>query len=93
MTDSETLLLTLLATHIGYKLGKLEREWLTREELQAKLGKSMKITSTRLGELCKEEVAVKTENGNYRIATIGIKRVQKEILPKIKVRFKDIFDV
>ncbi len=93
LTDSETLLLTLLATYIGYKLGKLEREWLTREELQAKLGKSMKITSTRLGELCKEEVAVKTENGNYRIATIGIKRVQKEILPKIKVRFKDIFDV
>jgi len=93
LTDNETLLLNLLATYIGYELGKLEREWLTREELQAKLGKSMKITSTRLGELCKEGVAVKTENGNYKITTIGTKRVQREILPKIKVKFKDIFYV
>ncbi|MFQ6068824.1 MAG: hypothetical protein ACE5KD_04685, partial [Candidatus Bathyarchaeia archaeon] len=66
-------------------------------ELQAKLGKSMKITSTRLGELCKEGVAVKTENGNYKIATIGTKRVQQEILPKIKVRIQNLpinnFDV
>lgn len=93
LTDSETLLLNLLATYIGHKIGKLDREWLTREELQAKLGKSMKITSTRLGELCKEGVAVKMENGNYKIATIGTKRVQKEILPRIKVKFKDIFGI
>ena len=93
LTDSETLLLNLLATYIGHKIGKLDREWLTREELQAKLGKSMKITSTRLGELCNEGVAVKMENGNYKIATIGIKRVQNEILPKIKVKFKDIFGI
>jgi hypothetical protein len=84
LTDNETLLLNLLAAYIGYKLGKLEREWLTREELQAKLGKSMKITSTRLGELTRKGIAVKTENGNYKIATIGIKHVQEEILPKLK---------
>jgi hypothetical protein len=93
LTDNETLLLNLSAAYIGYKLGKLGREWLTREELQAKLGKNMKITSTRLGELCKEGVAVKIENGNYRIATIGTKHVQKEILPKIKVKSKDIFGI
>jgi len=88
LTGSETLLLNLLAAYIGHKMGKLDREWLTREELQAKLGKSMKITSTRLGELAREGVAVKIENGNYRIATIGIKRVQEEILPKIKSKYK-----
>lgn len=73
LTDSETLLLNLLAAYLGYKIGKLEREWLTREELQAKLGKSMKITSTRLGELTREGMVLKTEDGNYKIATIGIK--------------------
>ena len=84
LTDSETLLLNLLATYIGYKIGKLEREWLSREELQAKLGKSMKITSTRVGELTREGMALKTKDGNYKIATVGIKCIQKEILPKIK---------
>lgn len=77
LTDSETLLLNLLAAHIGYKLGKLEREGLTREELQAKLGKSMKITSTRLGELTREGTALRTEEGNYKITTLGVKRLQK----------------
>lgn len=79
LTDSETLMLNLLAAYIGYKLGKLEREWLTREELQAKLGKSMKITGTRLGELAREGMAVKTKDGNYKIATVGIKHLLESV--------------
>jgi hypothetical protein len=86
LTDSETLLLNLLATYIGYKLGKLDREWLTREELQAKLGKSMKITSTRLGELTREGMILKTEEGNYKITTKGVKQLQQEMLPKIRTK-------
>ena len=79
LTDSETLMLNLLAAYIGYKLGKLEREWLTREELQAKLGKSMKITGTRLGELTREGMTVKTKDGNYKIATVGIKHLLESV--------------
>ena len=82
LTDSETLLLNLLATYIGYKLGKLDREWLTKEELQAKLGKSMKITSTRLGELTREGVVLKTEEGNYKIATVGIRHLLSQLRSK-----------
>ena len=77
LTDSETLLLNLLAAYVGFKIGKLERERLTREELQAKLGKSMKITSTRLGELTKEGMVLKTKDGNYRITTVGIKHLSE----------------
>jgi hypothetical protein len=85
LTDSETLLLNLLAAHVGYRLGKLEREWLTREELQAKLGKSMKITSTRLGELTREGMALRTDEGNYKITTFGIKKLQ-EASSKIRTK-------
>ena len=84
LTDSETLMLNLLATYIGYKIGKLEREWSTKEELQAKLGKSMKITGTRLGELAREETVLKTEEGNYKITTVGIKQLQEEMLDRIR---------
>jgi hypothetical protein len=54
LTDSETLQLYLLADYIGYRLGKLSRKTMTKEELVAKLGKNMKITATRLGELVKQ---------------------------------------
>jgi len=84
LTDSETLQLYLLAAYIGCRLGKLARETMTKEELQAKLGKSMKITSTRLGELVKQGIVAKTEEGNYKIATIGIKRLCGEVLTRIK---------
>jgi hypothetical protein len=82
LTDSETLLLQLLATYIGSKLG-LSKAGITKEELQARLGKNSKITSTRLGELCREGYATKNEEGNYKITTLGIKHAQEETLPQI----------
>jgi hypothetical protein len=87
LTDSETLTLNLLATYIGNKLG-LSKSFLTKEELQAGLGKNAKITGTRLGELCREGYATKTEEGNYQITTLGIKRFQEETLPEIREKLQ-----
>ena len=87
LTDSETLTLHLLATYIGNKLG-LSKGFLTKEELQAALGKNAKITGTRMGELCRERYAAKTEEGNYRITTLGIKRFQEETLPEIREKLQ-----
>ena len=79
LTDSEVLQFYLLAAYVGYRLGKRLTEVMTKEELQAKLGKSMKITATRLGELVKQGTVVKTDNGAFRIATIGVKKLQEEL--------------
>ena len=87
LTDSETLLLHLLATYIGNKLGR-SKIFLTKEELQVALGKNAKITSTRLGELCREGLATRTEEGNYQITTLGIKRFQEETLPEIREKLQ-----
>jgi len=84
LTDSETIQLYLLAAHIGYKLGHLSGDSFSKEELQTRLGKSSKITSTRLGELCRKGMATKTEEDDYRITTIGIKRLQEGTLLKIR---------
>ena len=86
LTDSETLMLHLLATYIGNKLGR-SKIFLTKEELQVALGKNAKITSTRLGELCREGYATKTEDSNYQITTLGIKRLQ-EALPEIREKLQ-----
>ena len=84
LTDNETLLMWLLANHLGQQLGFLVVDTLTKEELRLKLGKSGKITSTRLGELIKNSSITKTENEKYKITTFGVSLMQKEILPRIK---------
>jgi hypothetical protein len=86
LTDNETLSLWLLASYVGHKLGMLENDALSKEELQAKLGKSGKITSTRLGELVKNDVVMKTADEKFRLTTFGVVQMQKEVLPKIKAK-------
>jgi hypothetical protein len=86
LTDNETLALQLLANYIGYQLGILKSDDVPKEELQTKLGKSAKIASTRLGELVKKGIVMKTEDGKYRITTFGILQVQKNVIPKIRAK-------
>jgi hypothetical protein len=86
LTDNETLLMWLLAGYLGHTLGVLKNEALSKEELQAKLGKSGKITSTRLGELIKGDLVAKTAEEKFRITTFGVAQMQKDILPKIKTK-------
>lgn len=86
LTDNETLSLLLLANYFGCRLGKVESDDVSKEELQGKLGKDAKIASTRLGELVKNEVAAKTPDEKYRITTFGVVQMQKEILPKIRAK-------
>ena len=86
LTDNETLLLWLLANYVGFQLGFVGSETVSKEELQAKLGKSAKITSTRLGELVKSDMVAKTAEDKYRITTFGVTQMQKEIIPKIKTK-------
>jgi len=86
LTDNETLSLWLLACYMGFHLGKLKESTVSKEELQSKLGKSAKIASTRLGELVKTEAAVKTADEKYRITSLGVFQIQKEILARIKAK-------
>jgi len=78
--------LLLLAGYVGCQLGKLETDVVSRDELQVRLGKDAKIVSTRLGELVKGELAVKTADEKYKITTFGIVQMQREILPRIRAK-------
>jgi hypothetical protein len=86
LTDNETLSLLLLAGYIGCQLRKTETDGVSKEELQAKLGKNAKIVSTRLGELVKGEIAAKTADEKYKITTFGLAQMQKDVLPRIRVK-------
>lgn len=84
LTDNETLALWLLANYIGYKLNFAGGDALSKDELQMRLGKSGKITSTRLGELVKNDVIAKTADDKFRMTTFGVTQMQKDIIPRIK---------
>ncbi|MGB9778288.1 MAG: hypothetical protein ACP5LB_07070 [Candidatus Bathyarchaeia archaeon] len=86
LTDNETLLLWLLANYIGFQLGLVGSEAVSKEELQAKLGKSGKITSTRLGELVKSNMVAKIAEDKYKVTTFGITQIRKEIVPRIRAK-------
>jgi len=86
LTDNETLLLWLLANYVGHRLGMIASDAVSKEELQAKLGKSGKITSTRLGELVKSDMVMKTADEKFKITTFGVVQIQKDIIPKIKAK-------
>ncbi len=86
LTDNETLSLMLLAGHLAHHLGKAETSSVTKEELHSRLGKDAKITSTRLGELVKNQIAMKTGGEDYRITAFGLVQMQKDVIPKIKMR-------
>ena len=86
LTDNETLSLWLLASYLGHQLAMTASDALSKEELQSKLGKSGKITSTRLGELVKSDVVMKTTDEKFRITTFGVVQMQRESLPKIRAK-------
>jgi hypothetical protein len=86
LTDNEALLVWLTAYYVGHELGLLNSDSLSKEELQIKLGKSGKITSTRLGELVKNEMAAKTAEDRFKITVFGAVQMQKEIIPKIRAK-------
>ena len=86
LTDNETLLLWLLAVYLGHKLGLIESDAVSKDEMQVKLGKSSKITSTRLGELVKSDMIMKTREEKFSITTFGVTQMQKDVLQKKKLK-------
>ena len=84
LTDNEALSIWLTAQYLGHKLGLLSGDSQSKEELQTKLEKNSKITSTRLGELAKNGIVAKTEDDRFRMTTYGIIQTQTEVIPRIK---------
>jgi hypothetical protein len=84
LTDNETLLVWFAVYYLGHKLGLVNCDSLSKEELQIKLGKSGKITSTRMGEFVKSDFAANTADERFRITAFGMVQFQNEVFPKIK---------
>ena len=86
LTDNEALMIWLTIYYLGCKLGIINSDSLSKDELQTKLGKSGKIVSTRLGELVKNGTVQRTTDEKFKTTTFGVVQTQKEVLPRIKTK-------
>ena len=87
LTDNETILLWLLAYYLGNEINNTKSKSIPKDFFQGKLKKSNKIISTGLNELAKNDVIKKIRASDYALTDLGIILKQKEILPKIKLKY------
>jgi hypothetical protein len=88
LTDNESLSIWLTTYYLGFKLNIINNDSLSKDELQSRIEKSGKITSTRLGELTKNGLVQKCADEKFRITPFGIVQTQKEVIPRIKSKMK-----
>jgi len=80
----ELICLYLGGTYVGYKLGILEKETMSVDELSQLTGIKKAVVAVRLAELARNRIVASTDSGERRITSIGIEYLRSTILPKIQ---------
>jgi hypothetical protein len=80
----QTIGLCLLGSYVGEKIGKLAKNSLTVEELAKLTGKAVKTIRNELPFMIESGVIERVSRGEYRITTLGIKRLTETVIPKLK---------
>jgi predicted transcriptional regulator len=85
--DKEKIMLQLVASRIAYLSGKSQSDSMGTSEIKLATGLNPKTISSRLSELTKETLVERqgTETGaKYRITTVGISKLNEQLLRKVK---------
>ena len=88
LSARKIICLVLLASYIGFKLGRLERETLTTKEIARISGKARKTITNEVPWLIERGLIEKTSEGEYCITSLGIKHAE-EILKESMVELED----
>jgi len=72
----EAIVVTLLGMFVGYKLGKVQSDSLPAMGLSKATGKALKTVSNQIAWMVDEGLIERVGRGEYRIASLGIKRGQ-----------------
>lgn len=84
LSAPEAIGLCLLGAHIGAKLGKLKKDFMSIEELAIFTRKAEKTIRNAILAMVKLGFIERTEEGEYRITTLGAKEFEDTIIPKLK---------
>ena len=72
----------LLGAYVGSKLGKLSKESLSSADLAIITGKAKKTISNEVPKLVADGLAERTDEGEYRLTVLGIKRTEEILTQK-----------
>ena len=84
LSADEAIGLCLLGANIGAKLGKLTKDFMSIEELAMFTRKAEKTIRNTIPAMVKSGLIERTEEGEYRITTLGTKEFEDTIIPKLK---------
>src|SRR6266516_3373223 len=83
LKDKELLLLHLAGSRLQYQLGKRDADTLSLDEITKTTGRSTGTVAGRLSELCNEQLVERVGKGSYRLTTMGIRVIMKDLTPKV----------
>ncbi len=79
MSAREAICMALLGAHVGNRFGKLGKETLSSSDLAKLTGKATKTMSNELPGLASNGLVERTQEGEYRITVLGMKRTEERI--------------
>jgi len=76
LSAREMMCLALLGGYVGHRLGRLDKETLSSDDLARITGKAKKTVANELPKLVNGGYVGRTSEGEYSITTLGIKRTE-----------------
>jgi len=84
LPNRDKLLLALLGVYVGYKLGILDENSLSIDELCAMTRVRRNVAQVELSYLSRDRLVEITDVGRRKLTTIGVEYIRNEVLPKVK---------
>ncbi len=84
LSGPELICLYLVGAYVGYKLGVLEKDSMSVDELSQLTGIKKSVVSVRLSELKTSRIVALTDVGERKITPIGIEYFRNSVLPKLR---------
>ena len=73
----ETIIVSLVGSYVGYKLGKVDSDTDSANGLAKTTGKALKTISNQLAWMIDEGLVERVGRGRYQITSLGIKRFER----------------
>ena len=70
--DEEAIIISLVGSYVGYRLGKADRDNDSANGLAKTTGKALKTISNQLAWMIDDGLVERVDRGRYRITSLGI---------------------
>ena len=84
----EAMLVSLVGSYVGFRLGKLDDDTSSADELAKTTGKALKTISNQLAWMIDDGLVERVGRGKYRATSLGVKKFN-QIVEKLRTKEKN----